>query len=131
MGGITRQGLRCGFENSLDKGQFQFRPTCTAVCAVLIVLVCSPRSGVPAQDLRRRKREERLRGTAQRVEEMKRKQRQHEAWQQRRLALRPVILGAAGVGLLIGAALLYKFYTWSTGGVVGGGLETLTPNEAF
>ncbi|XP_013385625.1 tyrosine-protein phosphatase non-receptor type 1 isoform X2 [Lingula anatina] len=65
-----------------------------------------PTGDAPAE-IRRRKREERLKSTADQIERMKRKQREHELRKQRRSWLKPICIGLVA---LAGGYLLYRYF---------------------
>ena len=59
--------------------------------------------------MRRRKREERIQSTQEKIEKMKKKQREHEAWKERKSSLRPFLTGV-GLTVFLGSMFLYKYY---------------------
>lgn len=68
-------------------------------------------------ELRKRKREERHRNTAELVERMKARQRDHEAWRQRRrLGSLPggVYPWLVGVAVVVGGVLYFKYFSLVT-----------------
>jgi hypothetical protein len=60
-------------------------------------------------DVRRRKREDRIKKTAEQIEKMKRKQKEHEKWQSRRMRVQPWLIGLS-ISVLIGGYLMYCYY---------------------
>jgi hypothetical protein len=62
-----------------------------------------------ATELRRRKREERLKNTASQIAEMKAKQQASEKWKERKSKMKPYVIGLSLV-FLGGCFFLYKYY---------------------
>ena len=60
-------------------------------------------------ELRKRKREERIQSTAQKIEEIKKRQREHEACKDRNESLKPFLIGV-GLAVFIGGVFLYRYY---------------------
>lgn len=60
-------------------------------------------------ELRRRKRDERIKNTSEQIAKMRRRQRESELWQAREQKLKPYIFGILAA-VAVGGYALYRYY---------------------
>ena len=59
--------------------------------------------------VRKRKREERIKSTADQIARMKKRQEESERWRARKRGLQPYVIGLS-IALVVGGYLFYKYY---------------------